>query len=77
MEHHLTPKHPNSNLTRLVKDLNNSLTTFQPYHSETTRLITYALVATAVDGKAVYHYIKESERSPDCFSPKKELEKND
>jgi hypothetical protein len=76
MEHQIQ-KLPNSNLTGLVKDLNRSLTTLQPDHSETTRLITYALVATAVVGIAVYHYIKENERSPDCFSPKKELEKND
>jgi len=68
MEHQLTP----SNLTGLVKDLNRSLTTLQPDNSETTRLITYALVATAVVGIAVYHYIKDQERSLDTFSPKRD-----
>ena len=60
-----------SNLTGLVKDLSNSLTTLQPDQSSTTQLITYALIATAVVGIAVYHYIKDQERSPDCFSLKR------
>jgi hypothetical protein len=73
MEHQLTP----SNLTGLVKDLNSSLTTLQPDHSETTRLITYALVATAVVGIAVYHYIKSHERSLDAFTSEKGLKQKD
>lgn len=52
---------PNSNLTGLVKDLSSSLTTLKPNNSETTQLITYALLATAVVGIAVYHYIRENE----------------
>ena len=55
---------PNSNLTGLVKDLSSSLTTLKPNNSETTQLITYALLATAVVGIAVYHYIREQERNP-------------
>lgn len=56
METPLTP----SNLTELVKDLNGSLTTLQP-KSETAQLITYALLATAVVGIGVYHYIRNQE----------------
>ena len=48
-----------SNLTGLVQDLNQSLTALQPDQSETTRLITYVLLATAVVGLMVYHYISE------------------
>jgi len=59
-----------SNLTGLVKDLNTNLSTLQPNRSETTQIITYTLLATAVVGIMVYHYIKEQERSLDCFSPK-------
>jgi len=54
-----------SNLTGLVKDLSSSLTAIQPNTSETTQLITYALLATAVVGIAVYHYIKDQERRDD------------
>lgn len=53
---------PASNLADLVKDLNTSLTTLRPDNSETVQLITYALLATAVVGIAVYQYIKESEK---------------
>ena len=62
MEQQLALKSPNSNLTSLVQDLNSSLTTLQPDNSETTQLITYALIATAVVGIAVYHYIKDQEQ---------------
>ena len=55
---------PNSNLTGLVKDLSSSLTTLKPNNSETAQLITYTLLATAVVGIAVYHYIREQERNP-------------
>lgn len=53
-----------SNLGELVKSLNTNLTTLQP-KTETAQLITYALVATAVVGIMVYHYIRESEQSSD------------
>jgi len=63
-----------NSLTSTIKDLSTSLKTLQPVslgNSETTQLITYALIATAVVGIFVYHYIKESERSTDCFSQKR------
>src|SRR2546430_85430 len=62
MEHQIQPQQ-NSNLTGLVKDLNTNLSTLQPNNSETTKLITYALLATAVVGVAVYHYNREQERN--------------
>ena len=48
-------------LPELIKELNTSLTTLQP-KSETAQLITYALLATAVVGIMVYHYIKSQEQ---------------
>ena len=62
MEPLINQKKQSSNLTGLVKDLNSSLTALQPDQSPTTRLITYALLATAVVGIAVYHYIRENEK---------------
>lgn len=59
-------------LTDLVKDLRTNLTALQPEQSSTARLITYTLVATAVVGIMVYHYIKQQERSPDTFSEKRD-----
>jgi hypothetical protein len=52
-----------SNLTSTVQELSTSLTALKPNNSETTQLITYALVATAVVGIFVYHYIKNHEDS--------------
>ena len=46
----------------LVKNLSTNLSTLQPNQSETTQIITYALLATAVVGIAVYHYIRENEK---------------
>jgi len=48
-----------SNLNQLVT----SLQALAPPPSETTQLITYALIATALVGIFVYHYIKEQEVS--------------
>jgi len=51
-----------SNLTNTVQQLSSSLKAIQPLgNSETTRLITYALVGTVVAGLVVYHYIKNQE----------------
>ena len=51
-----------SNLTNTVQQLSSSLKAIQPLgNSETTRLITYALVGTVVAGLVVYHYIREQE----------------
>jgi hypothetical protein len=47
-----------SNLNQLAT----SLQTLVPANSETTRIITYALIATAVVGLFVYHYIKSQEQ---------------
>src|SRR5438046_116559 len=60
MEHQIQPQQ-NSNLTGLVKDLNTNLSTLQPNNSETTKLITYALLATALVGIFVYQYIRQQE----------------
>ena len=51
-----------NNLTNLVSNLNNSLTQLKPDNSEITQIITYALLATAVVGILVYHYIREQEQ---------------
>lgn len=53
-----------SSLVNTVKDLSTSLKSLQPVslgNSEATQLITYALIATAVVGIFVYHYIKQQE----------------
>ena len=47
-----------SNLNQLATNLQ----TLAPSNSETTQLITYALIATAVVGIFVYHYIKNQEQ---------------
>jgi len=73
MEPLINQKKQPSNLTGLVKDLNTNLTALQPDQSPTTRLITYALIATAVVGIAVYHYIRESERTEELLQ---EIKKN-
>ncbi len=54
---------PPSEITSWVKNLSTNLTTLKPDNSEVTQLITYALIATAVVGIIVYHYIKHQERS--------------
>ena len=48
-------------LVNTVNQLSNSLTALKPNNSETTQLITYTLLATAVVGILVYHYIKNQE----------------
>ena len=57
----LTPQ-----LVNTVHQLNSSLAAIQPIslgNSETTQLITYTLIATAVVGIMVYHYIKQQEQT--------------
>jgi hypothetical protein len=49
------------NLLNTVQNLSTSLKVIQPNNSETTQLITYALVATAIVGILVYHYIRNHE----------------
>ena len=53
----LTP----SLITSEIQSLTNGLSAIQPANSETTQIITYTLIATAVVGIFVYHYIKEQE----------------
>ncbi len=51
-------------LTNTIQTLSTSLKTIQPLtlaNSETTQLITYTLIATAVVGIFVYHYLKSQE----------------
>ena len=51
------------NLVNTVQQLSTSLQTIQPISSDpqTTQLITYTLIATAIVGIFVYHYIKNQE----------------
>ena len=51
------------NLVNTIQQLSSSLKFIQPISTtnQTTQLITYALVATAVVGIFVYHYIKNQE----------------
>ena len=49
------------NLTSTIQTLSTSLAVLKPNNSETTQLITYALVATVIAGLVVYHYIKNQE----------------
>jgi len=49
------------NLVNTVQQLSTSLQAIQPSDNQTTQLITYALVATAITGIFVYHYIKNQE----------------
>jgi hypothetical protein len=62
MEPLVNPKVQTSKLTDLVKNLSNSLSSLKTDNSETTKIITYALIATAVVGIMVYQYIKEQEQ---------------
>lgn len=52
-----------TDLTKIsdFSELTRSLQSIAPPNSETTQLITYALIATAVVGIFVYHYIKTQE----------------
>ena len=52
-----------NNLSQTIKEISNSLQAIQPSDSQTVRLITYALVATAITGIFVYHYIKNQEEN--------------
>jgi hypothetical protein len=65
MLHHkeLSLKEANS-LTNTVQTLSSNLKSLAPSNSEAVQIITYALIATAVVGIAVYHYIKQAEKEP-------------
>lgn len=44
-----------------LQELNNSLVALKPNNSETTQIITYALLGIALVGIMFYHYVKEQE----------------
>ena len=48
-------------LLQSARELNQSLSQIAPDDSKTTKIITFALVATALVGMFVYHYIKSQE----------------
>jgi len=48
-------------LTQTIQSLDSNLKRFQPNSSELTQTITYTLIATAIVGIMVYHYIKSQE----------------
>ena len=50
-----------NSLINTVQDLSNSLKPIQPANSQTTQIITYALIATAITGIFIYHYIRQQE----------------
>ena len=50
-----------SNLTSTVQELKSSLAIIKPDSSRDSQLITYAVLAMAVTGIFVYHYIKKQE----------------
>ena len=60
---------PVNQITKLIpeklcfqaKQLNSTLKSIQP-NSEIAQLITYTLIATAIVGITVYHYIKQQEK---------------
>ena len=53
------------NLVNTVQQLSTSLQALQPLNpdTQTTQIITYTLIATAVVGIFVYHYIKSQEQT--------------
>lgn len=66
MVNQITPKLITPNLANTVQQLSTSLQTIRPLslgNPETTQLITYTLIATAVVGIMVYHYIKQQEQT--------------
>jgi len=52
-----------TNWANSAQELSNTLQALQPDNSSLTRTITYALIATAMVGIFVYHYIKQQEAS--------------
>ena len=50
-----------SNFTETISQLSTNLKSVAPVNSETTQIINYVLIATAITGIFVYHYIKNQE----------------
>jgi hypothetical protein len=64
MVNQITPNNQlTSNLSQTVKELSANLQAIQPSNNRTAQLITYALVATAITGIMVYHYIRNQEEA--------------
>jgi len=61
------PPSPNSisptQLLSTAQELKSSLQAIQPDNSQLTKTITFVLVATAIVGIVVYHYIKNQENN--------------
>jgi hypothetical protein len=51
-------------LIKSAQELKQSLTAIAPDDSKTTKIITFALAATAIMGMFIYHYIKAQEELP-------------
>ena len=52
-----------ANFIKSAQDLKQSLTEIAPDSSQMTKVITFALTATALVGMFVYHYIKSQEEN--------------
>jgi hypothetical protein len=52
-----------NSLTQTIQTLDSNLKRIQPNSSELTQTITYTLIATAIVGIMVYHYIKKTEEA--------------
>jgi len=50
-------------LVKTAQDLQQSLSQIAPDESKTTKIITFALVATAMVGMFMYHYVKSQEET--------------
>ena len=50
-----------ANFIKSAQDLKQSLTEIAPDNSQMTKLITFALTATAIVGMFIYHYVKSQE----------------
>jgi hypothetical protein len=50
------------NLVNTIQQLNTNLQAIKPNNSQVTQIITYTLIATAITGIFVYHYIKNQEQ---------------
>ena len=50
-------------LIKSAQELKQSLSQIAPDDSKTTRLVTFALVSTAILGMFIYHYMKSQEET--------------
>jgi len=62
MENQTLPSNQSApQLVNTIQNLSTSLQAIQPSDNQTTQLITYSVVAVAIAGLVVYHYIKNQE----------------